>query len=453
MKKLIALCMAVILVLSMGALFGVSAEEAPSDKLSSGDNPFAAYLTVRENGKDHDARILLLANEAMLAEAETVTYTVSFTTASGNKAITDALGSNTTVYRKVTAAGAIYEAEEGYVFFGIVVTGIGYSGWSNLSVTIDNGTSEVTFSLDYADAIRKDNENLLGMTAKELYPVEDYNYLVAPLGMYYFADSSKLTNVEIHELSLPVSGCEVGDVLTVTVSRWAQFGNYAIGNVLGVDNITYELVAEEACEKGWVTFKDLSISCPYGYSIFVGAPTDTMELLYLYSTAEGVDPVYYNQHYCYQPADFYGYASQSYTAEVLTSATINIDYSGAPYIYSDMDRFSNSVVTSIDLPLRSAVKDTYFTIQVVKCDPATNTIAEVYSEHKLTIYQDVAYDWLSFDVDIYVPEGYTLAFGQPTDTATVLFEYVSRPEFNFYNKFGQYFDMTLAFRMYGYKCN
>ncbi|MBQ7364865.1 MAG: hypothetical protein IJW46_04640, partial [Clostridia bacterium] len=111
------------------------------------------------------------------------------------------------------------------------------------------------------------------------------------------------------------------------------------------------------------------------------------------------------------------------------------------------------VVTSIDVPMYQANEGTVLTVQVVKFDYDSKTITEVYSKHELVVYQYVDYHWLSFDVDIFVPEGYTLSFGVPTDTAPVLYDGTVRDEFTFCNAAGDVANVTLAYRIFGYKCN
>ncbi|MBQ7364007.1 MAG: hypothetical protein IJW46_00215, partial [Clostridia bacterium] len=342
MRKLTAVCLAIAMLLTFGMLFSVSAAEPEtSSDLSCGENAFGAYLTVRENAENHDMRVLLVAKEATLATLTGLTFTAAFTTEDSEKSVTEVIDSDYVFFRSVTAAGVTYHAKEGYVFFGIVITDIGYSVWSKVSVKIKSNETEASFSLNYADAIRKDTENLLNMKAEELYPVETSAYEVAPLSMYHYYDATKYTNMEIHELRVPVSGCEVGDTLTVTVSRWAQYQNYQIGDVHGVDNITYTLVATEACDRGFVTFSDLSISLPYGYSFFIGSATDTVELLFLPTSVPNVDPTYMIQHLSYIPIEIYGYSYDSYFSEVLTGASSLYNLSVAPFVFMNPDLFSN----------------------------------------------------------------------------------------------------------------
>ncbi len=117
----------------------------------SSEDAFSAYYQVREGDSEHDLRVLLVANVNKLPRVESVTVKVVFDlVGGGTKTITGVLGgesSNYTLYRQVTAAGAVYTAAEGCAIFGHVVTGIPDGAYSNVTVTItETDTSRVLLS-------------------------------------------------------------------------------------------------------------------------------------------------------------------------------------------------------------------------------------------------------------------------------------------------------------------
>lgn len=456
MKKIVCCLLSMLMILSLGTTLAFA--EVDDTLLTSGDAALAAYLSVRENAEDHDMRILLVAKESVLLSMESVLVSLSFTTPGSIRKTSFALADGAEVYRSVIAAGKTYTAADGYVIFGIIVTDITYSGWQKLSVDVIGDGISSKFSLDYAKAIRKDTVNLLGHKNETEFPVESYPYAEADKTTYYYQNVSKLTNVTITSLRIPVASCEVGDIFTVKVTRWINneiLNNNQIGDAMGdTDLSVHMLVAKEAVTNGFVSFDGLSITVPHGCSLMFGDPSDDIATLYLPNGTPEIDDMYLCDANGFLPYDFYGYRSENFFSNELSEAGESYVYSLAPFIYADTDLFSNSVITSLDLPLRNTAVGSTFTVWVIKFDEATKMITEIYDTHTLCINQYVGWQWLNFDVHIEVPEGYTLAFGKDGDTAGVLFSMNNDPEYYFYSAGNAgYNTVTLAFRLYGYYCN
>lgn len=104
---------------------------------------------------------------------------------------------------------------------------------------------------------------------------------------------------------------------------------------------------------------------------------------------------------------------------------------GAPYILKDTPNLSGSVVTNIEFPIVGCRKGDRFTVSVVKY--SYPNLLETLSTHTLSVDFDGDTGWLKFGgLNIEVPEGYTLAFGRPSDTIQPLYIPVAVQGYNFY---------------------
>ncbi len=127
--------------------------------------------------------------------------------------------------------------------------------------------------------------------------------------------------------------------------------------------------------------------------------------------------------------------------------------SGTPYVFTNINLFSGKTITNIELPITSAKKGDVLTVSVVKYSHPN--ITETLSSHKLTVGYDCTKGWLGFDnLIIVVPEGYTLAFGTPSDTLVPL--YITKATDGAYGFYGSVDGttnnhITLAFNIYGKK--
>lgn len=104
---------------------------------------------------------------------------------------------------------------------------------------------------------------------------------------------------------------------------------------------------------------------------------------------------------------------------------------GAPYIFKNAPNLSGSVVTNIEFPVAGCKKGGKFTVSVVKYN--FPNLVETLSTHTLTVDFDAGSGWLKFGgLNIEVPEGYTLAFGKPSDTIIPLYIGTAVSGYNFY---------------------
>ncbi len=125
---------------------------------------------------------------------------------------------------------------------------------------------------------------------------------------------------------------------------------------------------------------------------------------------------------------------------------------GAPYLYMDLNKFSGCTVTNIEIPVSGAKKGDTFTVCVVKYSHPN--VTETLSMHKLTVIADCSSGYLGFDnLRIEVPNGYTLAFGKPSDSLKPLYLTTPTSGYYFYGSIHNSINdnATLAFNIYGIK--
>ena len=122
--------------------------------------------------------------------------------------------------------------------------------------------------------------------------------------------------------------------------------------------------------------------------------------------------------------------------------------SGAPYLLLDGNLFGGCRITNIEFPVSSCSKGNTLTVSVVKTDYPR--VAETLSVHKLKADFSCGADWVKFAVDIEVPLGCTLAFGDRNDSMRIL--YIA----SFTDNAHTFFNLTdtttgacLAFNVYG----
>lgn len=122
---------------------------------------------------------------------------------------------------------------------------------------------------------------------------------------------------------------------------------------------------------------------------------------------------------------------------------------GTPYVYMDAS-LSGYRITQIEVPVNGCKKGDTFTVSVVKYNHPT--VTETLQKYTLTSEYDGSAGWLIFtDLDIEVPEGYTLAFGASSDTLALLYLTVPTEGYSFYGSGGNSINTnaTLAFNLYG----
>lgn len=121
---------------------------------------------------------------------------------------------------------------------------------------------------------------------------------------------------------------------------------------------------------------------------------------------------------------------------------------GAPYFFADTARFENTTVTNIEFPVAYGEKGRTFTVRVVRYNHPN--VVEVLSTTLLTADFSCGLSWARFAVNIEVPEGCTLAFGDPSDTLPILYFTQPLKGYDFYNTPGEYTGgASLALNVYG----
>ncbi|MGM9681909.1 MAG: GDSL-type esterase/lipase family protein [Eubacteriales bacterium] len=122
---------------------------------------------------------------------------------------------------------------------------------------------------------------------------------------------------------------------------------------------------------------------------------------------------------------------------------------GTPYLFMDAP-LAGHRITQIEVPVNGCKKGDTFTVSVVKYNHPN--VTETLATYKLTSEYDGSVGWLTFtDLEIDVPEGYTVAFGAASDTLALLYITVPTAGYNFYGSGGNSINTnaTLAFNLYG----
>ncbi len=101
-----------------------------------------AFLSLRNNGDKHDARLVLLVKEEAVADVADVAITITFTkNGSAVRTMTASLtgmgeSEKLLAFRKVMAAGIDYTAEPGAFYTGIIVSDIPDGAWDSVSLSV-----------------------------------------------------------------------------------------------------------------------------------------------------------------------------------------------------------------------------------------------------------------------------------------------------------------------------
>lgn len=123
---------------------------------------------------------------------------------------------------------------------------------------------------------------------------------------------------------------------------------------------------------------------------------------------------------------------------------------GTPYLYMDLNRFGGMTVTNIEMPVASVQKGATYTVSVVKYDHPR--VTETLATYRLTAPAACSSGWLGFDgLSIDVPQGYTLAFGNASDSIVPLYIPSATTGYSFYgcNNNSVNPGATLCFNVYG----
>ncbi|MGM9637653.1 MAG: GDSL-type esterase/lipase family protein [Eubacteriales bacterium] len=155
------------------------------------------------------------------------------------------------------------------------------SGEWTYELEFPEGTPEPVAELPDIDP-PEGSVNLIGLELDEVYDMastNSYNGWWMQGTPYVFMDAP-LAGHRITQIEVPVNGCKKGDTFTVSVVKYSHPN---ITETLA----TYTLTSEYDGSVGWLTFTDLDIEVPEGYTVAFGAASDTLALLYLTVPTEG----------------------------------------------------------------------------------------------------------------------------------------------------------------------
>ena len=123
---------------------------------------------------------------------------------------------------------------------------------------------------------------------------------------------------------------------------------------------------------------------------------------------------------------------------------------GTPYVFMDLDLFEGYKITNLEVPVSSCRVGDTLTVSVIKYSHPR--VAETLKTYTLTVTYDADWNIARFgNLDIEVPEGYTLAFGSPGDTLRMLYIGKKIAGYEFYGSGGNSVNdnAALPFNVYG----
>jgi len=303
-------------------------------------------------------------------------------------------------------------------------------------------------------AIAEGAESILKKDLDTLYPFDNSPYRSWQYGgaPYLFTDLTAFGGYTVTNIEMPVAQTLKGDTFTVRVVKYSHPN---ITETLA----TYTLTADFTSGVSWAKFGGLSIEVPKGYTLAFGKSGDTMQVLYLGTPVTGY--TFYNNSGGADLAvslafNIYGIPSDEVDSgeseKKVTDGSVNLfgneldgefpitayrdwAYSGAPYTYADLSLFEGRTVTDLELPVGSASQGSTMALSVVKI--VKGKITETYQSYTLTAEKSYQNEWVLFTgLSIAVPEGYTIAFGSPSDTLKLKYIPTELPSRQFYNRDG-----------------
>jgi hypothetical protein len=218
-------------------------------------------------------------------------------------------------------------------------------------------------------------------------------------------------------------------------------------------------------------FSGLSLEVPEGYTVAFGSSSDTIHLRFIHAKVSGYE--FYSANGAVNGGtclafNVYGKDKTAPASKPVTEGSVNLlpmdaqraypltsnayhqwDYNGAPYILIAQNYFGGKTVTDIEAPILSSPAGGKMTVSVVKMNGST--VKETLKTYTLTVPSAVNREWVCFsDLEIVVPEGYTLAFGAAGDTATLAFIAMDLDGYAFYNRVGSPSGgASILFNVYG----
>lgn len=174
----------------------------------------------------------------------------------------------------------------------------------------------------------------------------------------------------------------------------------------------------------------LSLTVPYGETLLLGAAGDTA-VLKVSSAAESATEALCSDGSSLSICGSFYISSR--VEKLLTGVDLekeiplgHINTDGilpdeAPVVFAN-DFFSSTHLTKLKLGVWSSVPGDIFTLRVVKLDVCGGqSIRETLSTHSFTATEAMEDGYQSWDCDITVPEGYTLAFAAENDSGVIAY--------------------------------
>lgn len=192
----------------------------------------------------------------------------------------------------------------------------------------------------------------------------------------------------------------------------------------------------------------LSLEIPYGHTLMIGKPGDSAQLA-LSSDATG--PAMAMQ---VKDGESVGVVGRFFIANRLEKNLTGLDleqefpikYTSSDYYYADEGSLifadevaNNTLVTKIKAAMSYCDPGDTLTVNVVKTELCNGqSIQETLSSHTFTCTEQLEDQWVEWECNIEVPEGYTLAFLQPEDTALLGYLPGKLGRTNYYRSLGFY---------------
>ena len=327
--------------------------------------------------------------------------------------------------------------------------------------------------------------NILGGKIEERCSMETESdsYLSWYMGgtPYVFMDLDLFEGYKITNLEVPVASCSVGDVLTVSVIKYSH---PRVTETLK----TYKLSVSYDADWNLARFGELEILVPEGYTLAFGSPGDTLKMLYIGKKIAGYE--FYGSggnsvnDNAALPFNVYGVVydgpwddipeggNNSNIPDVpVPEGSVNIlggkieercsmesegnlylkwYMGGTPYVFMDLDLFGGYKITNLEVPVSSCRVGDTLTVSVIKYSHPR--VTETLKTYTLTVTYDADWNIARFgNLDIEVPEGYTLAFGSPGDTLRMLYIGKKIAGYEFYGSGGNSVNdnAALPFNVYG----
>ncbi len=414
----VALCTMAVL-LAVCALLGFSsfASEAP-ETVQETVTPTGNYqfyfqkaLTANEDGT-WDYRIVCAANLEWLKTLDKADIKITFSSylnAEYNKTLSE---TPDTVYLKLhgNMDGKTYEytAADGYVLLGWIITDV---------------------PATYAPVGGSFTENIVGADLTEQFPLANTILNNENYPFFVYSDRSLFEGYTITDLKIPVWN----------VKKDQKFTFYVLNKVNSHYTAalsTHEFYAEEDVDgASWLTFSNLAIEVPVGYVLYFGNNTDTMDVIY-YEGVPATGNMATNRSFAFvidgfrtpeKPKAPEGTTVNLIGGNFKTDFPLSTEglyatwspYGNGLFSYANRSLLEGYTITKMEIPVEYSEIGHVINFYVV--DQTTLDGHHAFAHYTLTATEALtSKGYLVFDnLEIVIPEGCTLAFGDWADTMRV----------------------------------